>query len=109
MPMAPPRACATCGQVGCAGHHTAAAWQTRTAPLRLRGRRLQRVNRAFLDAHPLCVHCAAQDRVTAATRRDHLVPLAEGGTDAPANLQALCDACHRLKTAAEARRGQWGG
>lgn len=108
MPMAPPRACATCGQVGCLGHRPA-PWRTATAPQRIRGRRLQRINRAFLDANPLCVRCAAQHRITAATRRDHIVPLAEGGTEDPSNLQALCDPCHDAKTAAEARRGRWGG
>ena len=33
---------------------------------------------------------------------DHIVPLADGGTEMPENLQALCAPCHRAKTAREA-------
>ena len=29
---------------------------------------------------------------------DHVIPLWKGGTDEPANMQALCPACHRRKT-----------
>ena len=34
---------------------------------------------------------------------DHIIPLSQGGTDALANLQALCLTCHKRKTAAEAK------
>lgn len=34
---------------------------------------------------------------------DHVVPLSEGGHDAPSNLQVLCRRCHREKTGAENR------
>lgn len=36
---------------------------------------------------------------------DHIVPAAQGGTDALANLQALCQTCHKAKTAREG--GGW--
>jgi 5-methylcytosine-specific restriction protein A len=29
---------------------------------------------------------------------DHIVPLAHGGEDIDSNIQALCRACHKLKT-----------
>jgi 5-methylcytosine-specific restriction protein A len=64
------------------------------------------MRRALFDAQPLCVVCARDGRVTAATIRDHLVPLAEGGTDAPTNIQALCQACSDAKTASESRRAR---
>ncbi len=32
---------------------------------------------------------------------DHIVRLADGGTDHPSNLQSLCEDCHKEKTAAE--------
>ena len=35
---------------------------------------------------------------------DHIVPLWEGGTDDPTNLQVLCSCCHAVKTALERPR-----
>ena len=37
---------------------------------------------------------------------DHIVPKAEGGTDADENLQAICKACHKLKTENESKRAR---
>lgn len=37
---------------------------------------------------------------------DHIVPVAEGGTWTLANLQTICDRCHRQKIKAEAKRGR---
>ena len=41
-----------------------------------------------------------------ATHVDHVVPKAQGGTDEPENLQALCVRCHQAKTARERARGR---
>ena len=56
----------------------------------------------------------ARDRFTcrrcgspAANHVDHIIPRAQGGTDHPGNLRALCEACHRAKTAAEANTARW--
>ena len=38
-----------------------------------------------------------------AAQLEHIVPLCEGGTDDPDNLQGLCACCHAVKSAAEAR------
>jgi 5-methylcytosine-specific restriction protein A len=92
MPMAPPRACATCGRPGCLEHRG-----TRT--LRTRGRRLQQWRYQLARAQPFCARC----QVEVATVRDHIVPLWAGGLDVEINTQALCDACHDAKTAAESR------
>lgn len=54
----------------------------------------------------------ARDRYTCyqcgqhADQVDHLTPVAEGGTDDPANLGAICGTCHDRKTKAEAARGR---
>lgn len=53
----------------------------------------------------LCQHCKKQGRITEATEMDHIVNVAEGGTDEESNLQALCTPCHDAKSQAEARRG----
>jgi 5-methylcytosine-specific restriction protein A len=45
-------------------------------------------------------------RVSAATIRDHVVPLAEGGRDEETNVQAICMDCHREKTERESQRGK---
>jgi 5-methylcytosine-specific restriction protein A len=37
---------------------------------------------------------------------DHIIPTAEGGTDAEENLQVLCQPCHARKTAQEGVRGR---
>ena len=49
--------------------------------------------------------CEAQGRVTLATQRDHIIPLAEGGADDVSNSQGLCKTCHEIKSKAEAARG----
>lgn len=53
----------------------------------------------------VCQPCKRADRVTLATEVDHVIPQAEGGTDQDTNLQAICEACHKTKTAAETARG----
>jgi 5-methylcytosine-specific restriction protein A len=69
---------------------------------RIRGRRLMRIRARVLSASPMCVLCQAVGRVRAATQVDHIVPIFKGGSDHPiddSNRQALCDDCHKLKTA----------
>ena len=40
---------------------------------------------------------------------DHIVPLAEGGTDSDENLQTICQQCDKEKTAEESARAQGRG
>lgn len=70
---------------------------------RLRGRKAvaQRLRR--LRNEPLCRHCLASGRVTAATEVDHVIPLHKGGSDTDGNCQSLCGPCHRAKTAEDCR------
>ena len=68
---------------------------------RLRGRRgvAQRTRR--LMAHPLCATCYDAGRIVPTDEIDHVVPLSRGGTDDDDNVQGLCAACHRAKSAGE--------
>ena len=59
--------------------------------------------------HYLCRTCLRQDRIVAAHTVDHIVPKAEGGSDDPANLEAICVECHTVKTQAESNRSRGGG
>ncbi len=62
----------------------------------------------------LCQVCARTDRVTPAEQVDHIVCKAEwllthdteDGCEDGENLQSICDACHKAKTAAEAARAR---
>jgi 5-methylcytosine-specific restriction protein A len=102
MPMAPPRACATCGQPGCQQHRRP-AWGHAQPVARVRGRRLQELRYQLVRRQPNCAHCGAY--LDATFIRDHVVPLAEGGSDIESNTQGLCQACSDAKTETEARRG----
>jgi 5-methylcytosine-specific restriction protein A len=73
---------------------------------RIRGRQLQTLRRELFAREPLCRLCTVSGRTTLATIRDHIVPLAEGGTDDMSNIQPLCAACSDAKTQAEAQRGK---
>jgi 5-methylcytosine-specific restriction enzyme A len=57
------------------------------------------------DMH-LCQTCLANGRPTQATEVDHVTPKADGGTDDPSNLVAICTTCHMAKTQAEAAKAQ---
>lgn len=87
--------------------HDPGAWaDKRTTERRvIGGRALQTARARLFNEHPLCVECERQGRVSAAEYRDHVVPLAEGGTDTEENTQGLCKACHEAKSEAERRRG----
>ncbi len=54
----------------------------------------------------LCQPCLKAGHVTVAQAVDHIVAKSAGGTDDPANLQAICEACHKAKTAVEAAKGR---
>ncbi len=45
--------------------------------------------------------CRACGLVSQHLEVDHIINVAQGGTDDPSNLQSLCSACHRSKTAQE--------
>lgn len=45
--------------------------------------------------------CRACGLITKSLEVDHIINIAEGGTDDDSNLQALCIPCHKAKTARE--------
>lgn len=119
MPIAAPKPCTAPGcralvrdGSGRCSAHPRAQWAKKpTATKRITGRRLQRMREALFARKPLCAECQRNDRVTLATQRDHIVPLAEGGADDETNEQGLCDDCHDAKSEAERARGvarAWG-
>lgn len=52
----------------------------------------------------LCQVCKSTGRYTPADEVDHIVQKADGGTDHPDNLQAICKPCHKEKTARESNQ-----
>lgn len=90
-------------QVAVSSRVTIAAPRSSAPDYRIRGRRLQAIREAHFRQHPLCVHCLAQGRVSAATDLDHVVALINGGGDTEANRQGLCHACHETKTIEDLR------
>jgi 5-methylcytosine-specific restriction protein A len=83
---------------------TSHGWRQDTE--RVRGRKLQRLRRELFDKEPRCRLCRKAGLLSLATIRDHIIPLAEGGTEDPANIQPICQRCSDTKTSAEARRGR---
>jgi 5-methylcytosine-specific restriction protein A len=53
--------------------------------------------------------CQACSTVTLDLEVDHIIYVAQGGTDDEANLQALCVPCHKAKTAEESARASGRG
>lgn len=66
------------------------------------------IARAYLGAHPLCEPCKRLGMTRAASSVDHVRPRSAGGGNEDANLQALCEECHRRKTARELRAARQG-
>ena len=51
----------------------------------------------YLQRNPLCVDCLEQGRVTPGKLVHHIIPKADGGSDAEDNLMALCHSCHNIR------------
>lgn len=87
---------------------TGIRWGTdrREDVLRLRGRANQERRQRLFARRPLCASCEAQGLVTVATIADHVIALADGGSDTFDNLQPLCRECSDAKTQAESMRGK---
>lgn len=80
------------------------AWVKVVAPRRMTGRPWRRLRQEVLERdHYLCQRCRRKGLVTEAAEVDHVVPLSEGGTDKPENLEAICSPCHVDKTQRESR------
>lgn len=92
------------GERYCPEHRAANTWK-RSGPQKTSergyGSEWRRMRGYVLAGEPLCRPCKQAGRTTAATEVDHITPKAQGGTDEIANLQPICRACHRTKTAKE--------
>ena len=63
-----------------------------------------------LRAEPLCRQCMSEGRVVAATVRDHITPITQGGDVWDTrNIQSLCKRCHDRKSGREAHDRPGGG
>ena len=51
-----------------------------------------------------CVVCRQEMRSTPVAEFDHILPLELGGSNEPENIQGLCVAHHKIKTAADVKR-----
>jgi len=57
----------------------------------------------------LCQQCHRAGKVSVGVAVDHIVPLWKGGSDEDANKELLCQPCHDVKTAREAKERAGGG
>lgn len=64
---------------------------------RIYGSKAVRFRKRMRARQPLCVMCLAKGRITAGKECDHIIPLSEGGTNDPSNIQVLCHDCHLEK------------
>lgn len=87
----------------CAAHRVT-AW--RSSVPRIGGRQLQRLRQELFSREPFCRPCFERGRRMLAVIRDHIIPLAEGGTESRENTQPLCQACSDAKSQREAARGR---
>jgi 5-methylcytosine-specific restriction protein A len=94
------------GSARCDAHKVKAWSKYADAPQRVTGHKLRRLRDELFSREPLCRPCSSNGHTTLATIRDHIVPLAEGGTDDPANIQPICETCHEIKSKAERLRGR---
>ncbi|CAN5794309.1 HNH endonuclease signature motif containing protein [soil metagenome] len=106
--MAVLRACVRCGRPSPESYcdeHRRKPWatSTRRQHVGLSGSAEQARAKRILERYLHCCHvCGGVD----ADQVDHVIPLAEGGPDDESNLFPIHAACHREKTAAEARRAR---
>jgi 5-methylcytosine-specific restriction endonuclease McrA len=84
--LTPLKPCLTCGRLGttsyCIAHR----------PRNGSTRQWRTIRASVLASEPLCALCGRP-----AQHVDHIHPIALGGTDSRANLQALCAACNLRK------------
>lgn len=86
----------------------AKAWATRQGSGR-GGRPWRRTREEVLKRDSYlcqCEDCKRLKRVRPAHEVDHVVPLAQGGTDSLSNLAAINHDCHRVKTLRESAAGR---
>ena len=86
MPRRPPVHCPTCGRA----HRSGVRCPSLPKITRGRGRPWRRIRERLIDDNPYCQRCGARPSQIA----HHVTPVAEGGSDEPDNLLAVCEPCH---------------
>jgi 5-methylcytosine-specific restriction protein A len=112
MPRLPPKACSRPGcpryavsEGRCEAHKRKAWDHPRRGDY---GSRWRKTRARILERDAgLCQECARAGRLNAGNTVDHIVPRAEGGTDAESNLEVLCRDCHKVKSAREGNRASY--
>jgi len=68
----------------------------------------KKIRNAYMAQHVLCADPDGRhpNRVVPADDCDHIIPICQGGETTWDNLQALCRACHKAKTARESARAR---
>ena len=111
MPIRPPKPCSYPGCVQYAlpgtsrcAEHKIKPWQHKKGSRHERGygSKWDKLRKVIMYRdNGLCQVCLKAGYVTQAVAVDHIIPKAQGGTDAESNLQAICKQCHDKKTEAE--------
>ena len=68
-----------------------------------------RISYKYRGEHPLCEVCLSKGIAVESELVHHKIPIAEGGTNAEDNLQALCNSCHSKIHAERGDRWHRGG
>lgn len=69
---------------------------------RVRGRAAQESRQRILKRdNGLCQACLRRGLITIGDEVDHIIGLAQGGTDDDSNKESLCHDCHATKTATD--------
>lgn len=96
----------TTDRSGFCEHHKGAGWERhnngRTAAQRGYGAEWRKIRNAVVKRDKgLCQPCKRTGVIRPGSSVDHIRAKAHGGTDDPSNLECICTACHRAKTARE--------
>ena len=58
------------------------------------GKQWRRIRYKYVQEHPFCEECLKRGVLVMTEQVHHIIPLAEGGTNAPEKLMSLCKSCH---------------
>lgn len=76
------------------------AWATTSRQSRGYGAAWDRLRKQILERDSyICQPCKRRAKIVIGNQVDHIKPKAQGGTDSEGNLEAICNDCHKAKTA----------
>lgn len=79
--------------------HSKPNWYNRVTQLRENGGKHTNMQWVRLKAryHYRCVRCLQPESIVGQLTKDHIIPIAKGGTDNISNIQPLCRSCNSSK------------